>query len=172
MTRVSHRLVPTLAGSLLAVAMVGAQAPRFEVASVKPNLLDDRIVTVRVGPGPTFMARGYTLVLLIQRAYGVMEWNVSSGPAWIRSDPFDVLATADIKGALTEELPQPRLATLVAERFKLRLHESTQEMDAYALEVARGGPKVVAAANQSADRDAFSFTATGLESHGISMADL
>src|SRR5215471_5079240 len=120
MTRVSHRLVPTLAGSLLAVAMVGAQAPRFEVASVKPNLLDDRIVTVRVGPGPTFMARGYTLVLLIQRAYGVMDWNVSGGPPWIRADRFDVMATADIKGDLTEEALKPRLAKLLEERFKLR----------------------------------------------------
>src|SRR5262245_3213303 len=152
--------------------MAAAQAPpRFDVASVKPNLLDDHIVQVRVGPGPTFMARGYTLVLLIQRAYGVMDWNVTGGPAWIRTDRWDVNATADIAGDLKEAALQPRLATLLAERFKLRLHETTQDMSAYALQVARGGPKLTRSAVQMEERDTFRYTATGLEGHGISMAD-
>ena len=154
------------------VAVTAAQTPaQFEVASVKANRLDDRIVQVRVGPGPTFMARGYTLVLLIQRAYGVMDWNVSDGPAWIRGDRWDVNAKADIAGDLTEAALQPRLAKLLADRFKLRLHETTQEMPAYALEIARGGPKLTPSPVQTEERDTFSYTATGLEGHGISMAD-
>jgi len=173
MRRVRHRIaVISSAVVAAAVAVASAQAPaQFEVASVKPNLLDDRIVQVRVGPGPTFMARGYTLVLLIQRAYGVMDWNVTAGPPWIRADRWDVMARADITGDLTEELLQPRLAKLLADRFKLRLHESTQDMSAYALEIARGGPKLTRAEGQNVDRDAFRFTNTGLEGHGISMAD-
>ncbi len=174
MSRRSHRLRFILSSALVAVAgaSVMAQVPeRFEVASVRPNLLDDHIVTVRVGPGPTFIARGYTLVLLIQRAYGVMDWNVTGGPSWIRTDRFDVMANADIAGNLTEAALQPRLAALLADRFKLQFHETSQNMSAYALEVARGGHKMTPSAVQNEDRDSFRFNATGLEGHGISMAD-
>jgi uncharacterized protein (TIGR03435 family) len=167
-----------LLGSLVVVAAVSVRAaagqlPReFEVASVTPNLLDDHIVQVRVGPGPTFMARGYTLVLLIQRAYGVMDWNVTGGPDWIRTDRFDIAAKADIRGDLTEELLQPMLASLLAKRFKLRVHESSEEMQAYALEVARGGPKLVRSTSSGNQQDSFRFNnATGLEFKGISMPD-
>jgi uncharacterized protein (TIGR03435 family) len=174
MSRVPRRisLISSTAAFAIVVAVAAAQAPAgFEVASVKPNLLDDRIVDVRVGPGPTFMARGYTLVLLIQRAYGVMDWNVTGGPDWIRTDRFDVMARADIAGDLKEAALRPRLAKLLADRFKLRLHESSQEMAAYSLEVARGGPKLTRSAVQQEERDTFRFTATGLEGHGISMTD-
>src|SRR5215470_753407 len=85
------------------MAMSLAQAPaEFEVVSVRPNALDDRIVTINVGPGGRFAARGYTLVLLIQRAYGVMDWNVTGGPSWIRTDRFDVVAKANVQGNLKE----------------------------------------------------------------------
>jgi uncharacterized protein (TIGR03435 family) len=163
-------LIAARAGSVRALA---AQSPReFEIASVKPNLLDDRIVQVRVGPGPVLTARGYTLVLLMQRAYGVMDWNVTGGPDWIRTDRWDVTAKADIPGDLTEDLLQPMLASLLAKRFKLRVHETTQDMDAYALEIARGGPKVTRSAVNGSREPKASFTATGLEFEAISMPDL
>ena len=66
---VSNRVSCILSGLMTsAVAFAQLQPPTFEVASVRPNLLDDRIVTIQVGPGGRFAARGYTLVLLIQRA--------------------------------------------------------------------------------------------------------
>jgi uncharacterized protein (TIGR03435 family) len=174
---VRNRFAAVLLVSLavLAAAPLFAQSrqtPReFELASVKPNLLDDRIVQVRVGPGPTFMARGYTLVLLIQRAYGVMDWNVTGGPDWIRTDRFDINARADISGDLKEEILKPMLANLLAKRFKLRVHESMEEMSAHALEVARGGPKIKQSTTPTHDQDTFRFTQTGLEAEGISMPD-
>src|SRR5215831_5510751 len=82
--------------------IMGAATDQFEVASVRPNTLDDRIVSIAVGPGGRFVARGYTLVLLIQKAYGVMDWNVEGGPGWIRVDRFDVAATVQVPGNLTE----------------------------------------------------------------------
>jgi len=165
-------LASIAASAALSIRASAGQVPReFELASVKPNLLDDHIVQVRVGPGPTFMARGYTLVLLIQRAYGVMDWNVSAGPDWIRSDRFDIQARADIAGDLKEEILQPMLANLLAKRFKLRVHESSEEMAAYALEVARGGLKVRRSTSSENGRDSGRFTQTGLEFTALSMAD-
>jgi uncharacterized protein (TIGR03435 family) len=167
-----------IAGSLTvliaaAAALTQAQAPtEFEVASVKPNRADDRIVTIHVGPGGRFAASGYTLVLLIQRAYGVMDWNVSGGPGWIRTDRYDVAATANVAGNLTEGQLRPMLARLLADRFKLKLHESSTQMAGYALEVAKGGPKLTAAADAEEHRDTFRMNGTGLAGQGIAMETL
>src|SRR5205085_10997065 len=123
---------------LIAVIAAGAafsqtQAPtEFEVASVRPNTLNDHIVTINVGPGGRFAARGYTLVLLMQRAYGVMDWNGSGGQGWIRTDRFDVVANASVAGNLTEAQLQPMLQRLLAQRFKLKVHRSSKEMSGYA----------------------------------------
>src|SRR5215831_19306548 len=97
---------------LLALALIAAQAPKeFEVASVRQNLLNDRIVSINLGPGGRFATRGYTLALLIQRAYGVMDWNIE-GPNWIREDRWDVEARATVPGNLTQQQLQPMLQAL------------------------------------------------------------
>ena len=143
---------------------------QFEVATVRPNTLNDRIVSIKVGPGGRFTARGYTLVLLIQRAYGVMDWNVTSGPSWIRDDRFDIAAKASVPGDLTEQQLKPMLQKLLADRFKLKLHESSKETRGYALVVARGGPKMKEATEEHPE--AFRFNGAELTAHGISMHDL
>ena len=155
-----------------AAAFTQAQVPtEFEVASVKPNLADDRLVTIRVGPGGVFVATGYTLVLLMQRAYGVMDWNVTGGPGWIRTDRFDVAAKANVQGDLTEAALQPMLAKLLADRFKLMLHHSSTQTSGYALEVAKGGPKLKPSADAEEHRDSFRLSRVGLSGEGISMRD-
>jgi uncharacterized protein (TIGR03435 family) len=155
-----------------AAALAHAQAPaEFEVASVRPNLVDDRIVTIRVGPGGTFSARGYTLVLLIQRAYGVMDWNVSGGPAWIRTDRYDVAAKANVQGDITEAELKPMLAKLLADRFKLTLHHSSTQTSGYALEVAKGGPKLKPTADGEEHQNTFRMTNAGTSGQRISMRD-
>jgi uncharacterized protein (TIGR03435 family) len=159
-------------GIVAAAAFAQAQAPtEFEVASVRPNLANDRIVTIRVGPGGTFSARGYTLVLLIQRAYGVMDWNVSGGPAWIRTDRYDVAAKANVQGDITEAELQPMLAKLLSDRFKLKLHHSSTQTSGYGIQVANGGPKLKPTADGQEHRDTFRLTNVGLSGQGISMRD-
>jgi uncharacterized protein (TIGR03435 family) len=163
--------IVALAGTGVLVAAQTPASPAFEVASVKPNTANDRIVSINVGPGARFAAKGYTLVLLTQRAYGVMDWNVSGGPGWIRTDRFDVTAKAPISGTLTEKQLQPMLQALLVDRFKLRLHKSSQQMPGYALVVAKGGPKVKAAADRDEHPDTFRLTGTGLVGQAITMED-
>ena len=167
-------VVWTLAAGMVATcAFAQPQAPaEFEVASVKANLLDDRIVSVKVGPGGTFATRGYTLVLLVQRAYGVMDWNVTGGPSWIRSDRFDVVAKASVQGNLTEAQLKPMLAKLLTDRFKLKLHRSSYERFGYALEVSKDGSKLKPAAEAEDHQDTFRLTNLGMSGQGISMRNL
>jgi uncharacterized protein (TIGR03435 family) len=122
-----------------------------------------------VGPGGRFAARGYTLVLLMQRAYGVMDWNLTGGPSWIRNDRFDVVAKATVQGNLTEAQLQSMLAKLLADRFKLKLHRSTNQTSGFALEVAKGGPKMKPAADTEERQDTFRLTNVGMSGQGISM---
>lgn len=164
---------PLTAVVAVAAALGLAQvAAEFEVASVKPNKLNDRIVTIDVGPGGRFAARGYTLVLLIQRAYAVMDWNVTGGPGWIRTERFDVTAKADVPGNLTEAQLRPMLQRLLAGRFKLEVHKSSREMPGYALTVDKSGPKFKASADGQEHPDTFRMRATGLSGQGITMYDL
>jgi uncharacterized protein (TIGR03435 family) len=160
-----------LIGLAAAVAIFAqTQSPtEFEVASVRPNRLDDHIVTIDVGPGGRFAARGYTLVLLMQRAYGVMDWNVTGGPGWIRTDRYDVTAKAMVEGNLTERQLKPMLQKLLAERFNLRLHRVSKEMSGYALIVRKDGPKLKPAADSEEHADTFRLNNAGLSGQGISM---
>ena len=167
-----NRIALSLIGVMAAaVAFAQVRTPaEFEVASVRPNLLNDRIVTIDVGPGSRFAARGYTLVLLMQRAYGVMDWNVTGGPGWIRTDRWDVVAKSSFEGNLTEHQLQPMLQRLLADRFKLRVHESSRQMPGWALVVDRGGPRVKTSAEAEESRDAFRMTGTEITAQGITMA--
>jgi len=169
----THRIASGLILALASAALLAhAQPPReFEVASVKLNTLDDRIVTYNLGPGNRFSARGYTLVLLIQRAYGIMDWNVTGGPAWIRTARFDVVAKAPGSGNLTEARLRPMLQSLLSERFKLAFHMETREMPGHALVVAKGGPKLERSGDSEEHPDTFRFNATGLTGDGVTMRD-
>ena len=164
--RIAWTLIAALA---IPAALAQPQASEFEVASVRQNLLDDRIVTINIGPGNRFTARGYTLVLLMQQAYGVMDWNVTGGPGWIRTDRWDIAAKANIAGNLTDTQLQPMLQRLLAERFKLRLHRDSKEMAGYALVVGRGGQKVRASVDSQEHPETFRMGKGELTGQGITM---
>jgi bla regulator protein BlaR1 len=63
---------------------------------------------------------------------------IEGGPAWIRSELYDISATAD--GNPGEELMKgPMMQALLADRFKLKMHRETREVPMYALTMAPGG---------------------------------
>lgn len=167
----SNRFARSLAAVLAtATALAQAQVPtEFEVASVRPNTAHDHIVTIDVGPGGRFAARGYTLKLLVQRAYGVMGWNISGGPGWLDSDRYDVSAKATVAGNLTEEQLKPMLQRFLAERFKFRFHESSKEMSGYALVLGRGVPNVKPAVDGQEHPETIRMSGVGLRGQGITM---
>jgi uncharacterized protein (TIGR03435 family) len=93
-----------------------------------------------------------SLLLLIQFAYASHDsphWlplpasQVVGGPAWINSEGYDI----QVKPKQTTDPKQIWLMwqTLLADRFKLKLHRETRELPIYDLTVAKGGPKLPAA---------------------------
>jgi uncharacterized protein (TIGR03435 family) len=112
----------------------------FEVASVKPNNSGSAGSNMAFPPGGRFSARNLWLKLLIRIAYGLPAYQVTGGPDWTGSvSRFDIEAKAAVNGSHEEVLLM--LQTLLAERFKLQFQRVTKEDSAYALVVAKGGPK-------------------------------
>jgi uncharacterized protein (TIGR03435 family) len=135
-------------GILLVLAAGAAlgQTPAFEVASVKPAAPLDRsqmlsgqmhvgmkIDAARVDIGSMSLAE------LIRIAYRVKAYQVS-GPDWMASERFDVLAKLP-EGASSAQVPE-MLQALLAERFKLTMHRESKEHAVYALVVGKNGPKL------------------------------
>jgi len=156
MTRIAVVAVALTCGAitlrLSAMPQGQDQRLRFEVASVKPNVSQDRIVQIGQ-TGTRFTARGVTLALLIRTAYGVQEFQVIGAPPWADSDRFDVVATMpDVSGAPAVPSGGPSrqslmLRALLEERFGLAAHTEKREMPVYAIVVARKdgqlGPSLV-----------------------------
>ncbi len=73
--------------------------------------------------------------------------NQITGPAWIRSDRYDIVAK--IPSGTTKEQFTIMLRGLLADRFHLALHHETKEVQGYALVAGRNGPKL----RRSSDAD-------------------
>jgi uncharacterized protein (TIGR03435 family) len=118
-------------------------AAAFEVATIKPtppNAKAGRYITMQ-GTN-RFIAKYYTLNLLIAAAYNLSPKVISGGPAWADSDHFDIVAETpgDKQPARPEQMAM--LRTLLADRFKLSFHREPKDFSIYILEVAKDSPKL------------------------------
>jgi uncharacterized protein (TIGR03435 family) len=130
-----------VAGLLLVLPHVAtAQTPpAFEVASVKRSSVSAGS-WIRFLPGGRLSA-GSWVKQLIQTAYGVEDYQVVGGPDWLKTDWYEVDATAASHDAGKKEMTL-MLKSLLNERFMLRLHEERRDLPVYDLVVDKGGPKL------------------------------
>jgi uncharacterized protein (TIGR03435 family) len=116
--------------------------PTFEVASVKPGRPGDaRGSTFQFTPGGGLKVTNGSLKGIIEMAYDVRDFQISGGPGWLSSRPWDISA----RSASDEDTfeTRRRLQALLAQRFQLRVHRETRELTAFALTVAKSGSKLV-----------------------------
>ena len=133
-------------GIFAAACVLFAQAPSFEVASIKPspplNPADVAAGKLHVGfsiDGARLDIGFLSLADLIPIAYKVKRYQVS-GPDWMPVQRFDILAKLP-DGASEKQVPE-MLQALLAERFKLAIHRENRERSVYALVVGKDGPKM------------------------------
>jgi uncharacterized protein (TIGR03435 family) len=142
MLRVWLRLLPAFAflGST-AHTQPAATRPSFDVASVRPSQhtagpdYNNQIAYTPAG----FTARNTTLKRLIAEAWRLQLSQVI-GPGWLDQNEYDIEARAP-EGATREQMDL-LLKGFLADRFGLKLHSESRPMGAYALVVAKGGPKI------------------------------
>jgi uncharacterized protein (TIGR03435 family) len=131
--------------SLLSAQSPGS--PAFEVASVKPNKSGDPNGSTNFQPGGRYTARNMAVRALIREAYRLQGFQIVGGPDWVASDRFDIQAKAegDLPDSADGGPPQAlflMLRRLLAERFKLTVHNETRELPVYALVMTRSDGKM------------------------------
>jgi uncharacterized protein (TIGR03435 family) len=98
-----------------------------------------------VAPRGMCVGNGVRTADLIASAYEIAQRFVINAPDWasgIRSEGFSIEAAAEQRSTATLSQLKEMLRTLLADRFKLKVHRDTQEAEGYALTVAKGGLKL------------------------------
>src|ERR1700733_7822305 len=157
--------------------------PRFDVATIKQSPPDSDTF-MKAHPGGRLEISRATLRTLTALAYRLQPFQVSGGPAWVRSEYFNVNTKA------AENPSEDRLflmmQALCKERFALKLHFETAERPVYilvpgktgrtppaGLQVSTEGSCVKVDAASPPDPNACGSVGVGLnhlEAHEISMA--
>jgi uncharacterized protein (TIGR03435 family) len=97
---------------------------------------------MRMQTAHQFVARNYTLRVILAAAYSLTPGAISGGPAWVDSDRWDFLAEAPGQVRPTTDEQMSMLRKLLSERFNLTFHREPKEFPIYALTVAKSGPKL------------------------------
>jgi len=150
--------------------------PSFEVASIKPwrrtlnpppSMKVMKVAPVDAGPPPADRLHMILPIsVLITSAYNLpvgSESRILGGPDWLRQDIDQFEIQAKIEDSeyaamqkMTPAQQHQRVAlmeqSLLADRFKMKVHFETKEVPVYALEVAKSGAKLNPAKNEESSR--------------------
>ena len=155
-----RRMLTAIVAALFAIAILcvrgtaqtATEAPEFDVASIHVNNAEtDGHHHIISDPSEShFRTVNLAFRDLIQFAYGVPDSQILGGPAWLDSVMFDIDAKSDpavdaeLHTLPTEEArhqKQLMVQALLADRFKLKVHQETRQLPVYALIVVKDGPK-------------------------------
>jgi len=152
-----RRITATIMMTLIA-GIAGPQTPApavplrphfeaFDVATVKPIEADAKAGRFFKMEGQNrWIATNYTLKNLIALAYDLNPRTISGGSGWVDSQQFNIeaITPGDVRPVRLEQMQMLRV--LLTERFKLTFHRQQKEFSIYELSIAKGGPKLKAAA--------------------------
>lgn len=115
--------------------------PAFQAADVHPSAAE-RSPQMRGGyvSGGQYRIRAATMADLIRTAYGVEAEQVVGGPGWLAWDRYDIraIAPANTSAAALDRM----LQSLLADRFKLVVHNETRPLPAWVLTQGKGKLKL------------------------------
>lgn len=128
-------LTASLAAQERIPAAPPADAPRFEVVSIKRVSGSRSERSIGEQPGGRFVLSAMPIAPLIRSAYRSDTDDLIGAPDWVLSEEYDLAAQAG--RAVGREQMTAMLQALLAERFKLAAHYEMQERPVYALRPAR-----------------------------------
>jgi uncharacterized protein (TIGR03435 family) len=159
------RTALTLSVTAIALVTAHAQTPApaaaptvaFEAASIKPDDGSGQGQRIFFEANGRFTVDNIPLRGMIVTGYGIQAYQLIGAPAWVNNDRWDVLAK------LPANLPPPlpgsgpggygvgALRLMLEDRFKLKVHRETREMDIYHLVLARPDKKLGPEMKQAGD---------------------
>ena len=123
---------------LFLTSVAAAGQPAFEVVSVKPSAPGANLTSPgEFLPGGRWLAQGAPLGLIVRVAYELRADQLIGGPSWINTERFDIDARA--AGDRSHEQILLMVRSLLADRFKLKVHTEQRTLDVYALVLAKEG---------------------------------
>jgi uncharacterized protein (TIGR03435 family) len=121
--------------------LLGAQVrPQFEVAAIKPaGDLTGNIILGLNADGSQVHISWASLTDLVNMAYRVKRYQIS-GPAWLSSDHFDVVAK--IPDGFNQRNVPEMLQSMLQDRFGLKSHREKKEYSVYTLGLSKPDPNL------------------------------
>jgi len=121
-------------------APTGSDA-HFEVATIKPSSPDSS----NSSPGEMghrVTMYGTTVLFLIGFAYDLHNDQIIGSPSWSGSEKFDIDAISGVPGDPSLEQIKMMFRGFLAERFQLTAQSENRPHAAYALSLAKNGPRL------------------------------
>ena len=109
----------------------------FEVASVERSAQNTPLVPGQFSAGGRWRAQSAPLSLILGVVYGVPRERLIGGPPWIDTERFDINVKAERDPPREQMVVM--LKSMLADRFKLKVHSEYRQFDVYALVLARKG---------------------------------
>jgi uncharacterized protein (TIGR03435 family) len=143
--------------------------PSFEVATIKPASSQPRPSSA--SPAEVQISN-VTVRNLIEQAYGI-PWTsaenerVLGGPGWLDTNHYDIVARissdlAEARQKLSRDQQKRQISlmlqSLLAERFRLKLHFETRVLTVYALVVTKPNPQLAESTKQMEFTESSKFT--------------
>jgi uncharacterized protein (TIGR03435 family) len=93
-------------------------------------------------PGGRFRANATTVKYLFEWAYGIQPSQHLGGPSWFGTDRYEIVAKAE--GNASDDQMKRMVQTLLADRFKLKLHHESKELPVLVMTVGKTAPRLFA----------------------------
>jgi uncharacterized protein (TIGR03435 family) len=141
-------LVVTLTSTLAQQPPSSTTLPDFSIVSIKRSTGTGQSGILYTDDG--LVARNAPLIIAIRLAYSRIksaDGEFVAVPEWVRTEPYDIEAKVDVSNVenfqkLTYAEKNLMLQRLLAEHFKLKVHEQSKEQPGYDLVVAKSGTKL------------------------------
>ena len=147
-----RRTLAALALVTLSPAVFAQQpqnTPKFDAADIslrsRTGTTNQPTMTGGVLRGGRYDLRNATMLDLVATAYAIADRDlIAGGPAWLERNRFDIAAKAP-QGTSPAEVRR-MLQNLLADRFKLVVHQDTRPMTGYVLKIGKDMHKLKEAA--------------------------
>ncbi len=122
-----------------------AEAPQFDIISVKPHKPGEDMMSIRWGQ-TEYHAENMSLKTMIAGVYDVKMWLVFGLPPWAESSRWDIdakVSAPDMKvmEKLTRQQRQAMITGILKERFGLVAHQESKVQPVFLMTVLPDGPK-------------------------------
>jgi uncharacterized protein (TIGR03435 family) len=159
----------------------GVPPPAFDVASVKPNSSGSGASHIRSNDA-RYSIENVSLRTIIKIAYGVQsDAQITGGSGTILGNHYDIEAKiedaqyAQIKGLSPADHRRQislMIQALLAERFHLVVRFQTKRLPAYALIVAKGGPRFSPSVSAPSDHPGVTSRSNPQKAEATAHADI